>query len=127
MISQDEYFRVVQEFADKLPKDDILKPKFLTKTDIYKSDLDTSPIPSKMTILDTINQDLQQILAGDNQAHELLHLMTDFRTNQRWKGSEGDWNAFYQGLEDNLQMITKQIENNRDEQLQYELQVQKAE
>ena len=50
-------------------------------------------------------------------------LINDFRVNERWKEiEEGDWTTFFQGLENNLEVINDKMDYNQEQLKQYERQ-----
>ena len=123
-ISQAEYFNVIQRFADKLPKFNI-QPKKMSKDSIYNSHLSVQSASDRngqmRNIIEQIRTDMEEIQTEDNQAYDLQQLINDFRINERWKEiGDGDWGSFFEGLENNLQVINDKMEYNQEKLKQQE-------
>ena len=62
--------------------------------------------------MQAITQDLHQIQTEENQAYELLQLVSDFRSNERWHAIEvEEWAEFFERLEENLVVLERRMKS----------------
>ena len=99
-------------FVDRIPDTQDSNEPDLSKDMIFDSKLSvqsTNKIikqSSESQAMRAITQDMHQIQTEENQAYELLQLVSDFRSNQRWHSIEIDeWAEFFEQLEENLVVL----------------------